>query len=132
MTLIPFKDFGRVLERAWCRETSSNPDRWNPDEPCKWQCDVTAMAVKAYFDAKLLREKGRFVDGVWRPHYFNELNGKRVDLAPFYSPEIVQTGASRELDSEHIKFMFANLNFARRYRILRENIAQVERIIYSF
>ena len=136
MTFKSLRDFESVLPQVWSRETSSNPDRWNPCEPSKWQCDVTSMAVRDCFErvypnVTLLREKGKFSDGLWRAHYFNMFFGERIDLAPFYSGEVVRTGRSRELCPGQIRLMFADLNFARRYRIFREALWEIEKKLYS-
>ncbi len=69
----------KILQKSWIKETSSDPEKWNKNNPSFGQCAVTALIVNDYFGGKL----------VWAPvkvgskeisYYFNKIDDKKVGL----------------------------------------------------
>jgi hypothetical protein len=61
-----------AIRESWSLRTSGN---WLPDNPARGQCNVTAMLVHELFGGEIL--KTPLPEG---DHYYNRLDGKRVDL----------------------------------------------------
>ncbi len=65
-----------LIQKAWCRETSVDPEKWTPDNPAYGQCAVTALVIQDLLGGDLLRGT---VNGV--SHYWNRLpDGTEIDL----------------------------------------------------
>lgn len=65
-----------TIQQAWCRETSSDPEKWTPENPALGQCAVTALVIQDLLGGILVRAK---VNGV--SHYWNSLpNGDKIDM----------------------------------------------------
>lgn len=60
------------LKQAWSLETSS---AWQPDNPARGQCSVTAIAVHDILGGDIL--KTRTPGGT---HFYNRVNGVKWDL----------------------------------------------------
>lgn len=66
----------RALRAAWARDTTADPDRWNPNNPAWGQCAVTALVVQDILGGQLLR-----CHGPCGSHYWNRLpDGTELDL----------------------------------------------------
>jgi hypothetical protein len=70
----------RLLQQAWCRETSQDPRRWTPRLPEYAQCGATALVVQDVVGGALLF--GRYVrDGEFLTHCWNVFDGAvEIDL----------------------------------------------------
>jgi len=64
-----------AITNAWCRETSSDPANWTPDNPAWGQCAVTALAVQDNCGGELLRSTVRGIS-----HYWNLLDEGKNEL----------------------------------------------------
>lgn len=73
MTLKFNESYARAaLENAWSLETAK---QWSSENPANGQCNVTAAVVYDLYGGEILRTR---YPTVW--HYYNRINGKRVDL----------------------------------------------------
>lgn len=61
-----------ALHDAWSLETAV---QWTRENPALGQCNVTAAVIHDLFGGEILRTR---LPGVW--HYYNCMNGKRVDF----------------------------------------------------
>jgi hypothetical protein len=110
-----------ALEAAWSRETTVNPANWSERNPAWGQCAVTALIVQDELGGELLRAT---VQGV--SHYWNlletgeELDFTRRQFSDF--PDDLK-GLARVREQ-----LLANDDTARRYRKLRDAVAQLEGI----
>ena len=66
------KHVREALENAWSLETAK---QWSSENPANGQCNVTAAVIHDLYGGEILRTR---YPTVW--HYYNRLNGKRVDL----------------------------------------------------
>ena len=73
-------DLYNQLLQAWGLDTSS---KWQASNPALGQCSVTALVVQDRLGGEILKTD---VNGSW--HFYNQLNGKRVDftMRQFDSP----------------------------------------------
>lgn len=62
----------KALEKAWSLETAK---QWSPENPANGQCNVTAAVIHDLYGGEILRTG---YPTVW--HYYNRINGQRVDL----------------------------------------------------
>ena len=74
-----------VIERSWSKETCQEPDKWTTENIAAGQCVPTALVVQDFLGGKIIRldlskSKNQTVAEV-RSHYFNEIDGKRVDFS---------------------------------------------------
>jgi hypothetical protein len=69
----------QILEKCWTKETSSDAAGWTPENPAFGQCAVTACIVNDYFGGKLVWAPVN-VNGKEVSHYFNNIDGKEIDL----------------------------------------------------
>jgi hypothetical protein len=104
-----------MLEQAWSRDSSADPERWTVDSPACGQCAVTALVVQDEFGGDLLRTT---VDGL--SHYWNRLpDGSEVDLTRQQFAEGATYGPTVVRDREYV------LSFpdtVRRYLLLRRRV----------
>lgn len=63
----------KALPRAWSLETAP---QWSRENPANGQCNVTAAVIFDLFGGEILRTQ---LTGVW--HYYNQINGERVDFS---------------------------------------------------
>lgn len=103
------------MHRAWCRETSADPEGWTPENPAWGQCAVTALVVQDELGGTLRRA---VVNGV--SHYWNLLpDGRHLDLTLWqfkrpltYDPDVF--GEERERE-----YVLSFPDTAKRYELLR-------------
>jgi hypothetical protein len=104
------------LSVAWCRDTSTEPNKWTNENPALGQCAVTALVVQDELGGELVRA---IVNGI--SHYWNRLeSGEEVDLTrrQFRDDVRVETEAvprSRE-------FVLSFPDTVTRYQLLRERL----------
>lgn len=76
----------RIFEKAWTRETSSDPD-WSPENPALGQCAVTACVVQDVIGGDIVWCDVALPGGKTVSHYFNRVNGQDVDLTRQQFPQ---------------------------------------------
>jgi len=69
----------KILQKSWIKKTSSDPERWNKDNPSLGQCAVTALIVNDYFGGKLVWAPVNVI-GKETSHYFNKIDDKKIGL----------------------------------------------------
>ncbi len=79
-----------ALENAWSIETAK---QWSKENPANGQCNVTAAVVQDLFGGEILRTP---YPSVW--HYYNRINGKRVDLT---DSQFIRPGARFEAPEQY-------------------------------
>lgn len=68
-----------ALEQSWSADTSSST-AWSEDNPAKGQCAVTACVVQDYLGGDILNSIATLPGGETVSHYFNVIDGSRIDL----------------------------------------------------
>ena len=74
-----------AIGRSWCKDTCNEPNKWSSENPAGGQCVSTALVAQDFFGGKILRldlsrsANKRIADV--RSHYFNEIDGKRIDFS---------------------------------------------------
>ena len=63
-----------VLKRSWSQDSIS--DAFDPANPCRNQCAVTALAVQKLFGGELLKTATK-----GGTHFYNRIDGRIWDLA---------------------------------------------------
>jgi len=72
------EDIEKILEKCWCKETSSDPDNWTEDNPSWGQCAITSLIVQDELGGELLRA---LLYDSKTSHYWNKLpSEEEVDL----------------------------------------------------
>lgn len=104
------------IQQAWCRETSSEYEKWSPENPALGQCAVTALVIQDLLGGVLVRGK---INGV--SHYWNWLpSGDKVDMT------ICQFGDNIAFDEFPIErsreYVLSFPDTKRRYELLKKRI----------
>jgi len=62
----------KILQKSWCKETSSDSDNWTEDNPAWGQCAITTVLIQEMFGGEILHS---FVysKGKDYSHYYNVL-----------------------------------------------------------
>jgi len=120
----------KILQKSWIKKTSSDPEKWNKDNPSWGQCAVTALIVNDYFGGKL----------VWAPvnvrgkeisHYFNKIDNKivgltrEIDLTKSQFPEgtIIPEGIDKTKGLPSTRdYVLSYPPTVKRYELLKERI----------
>lgn len=122
-----------AIERSWCADTSHEPDKWSSENPAGGQCVPTSLVVQDFFGGKIIRldlsksSSPRLAE--IRSHYFNEIDGKRIDFSAeqfgrHYS-EVQQLLQNPALVSERSREdLLKNANARGRYLLLRLAVAR--------
>ncbi|MDP3698862.1 MAG: hypothetical protein Q8R47_04700 [Nanoarchaeota archaeon] len=86
-----------ALPKCWAKETSSDPENWNHDNPAWGQCAVTALIVNDYLGGEIVWAEAKLPDGRGISHYFNNLDEKEIDLTRRQFPEgtIIPAGVEK-------------------------------------
>ncbi|RLJ05068.1 MAG: hypothetical protein DRP08_00015 [Candidatus Aenigmatarchaeota archaeon] len=117
---ITIEELGKVLEEAWCKETSSDPENWTPENPAYGQCAVTALVVQDYFGGKIVHADV-IVNGKSVSHYFNKINNEEIDFTrkQFPSEAIIPSGKVYKRTRDYI---LSYPDTIKRYEILKERV----------
>jgi hypothetical protein len=119
---VKFDRFVAVVRRAWGADTSVD-SAWDPQNPARGQCAVTALLVQDWLGGELVRA----VIGD-QSHYWNCVDGKVVDFTPHESTSSEFASldpTSIELRSRNYVLSFPDT--ARRYGILKSRVATILR-----
>ena len=81
------KKITKIIEDSWSSQTSRWSDTWNENDPSWGQCDVTALLVQDYLGGIILCQEVRGI-GFSAFHYWNEVNGKTIDIAAGQIPPL--------------------------------------------
>ncbi len=73
-----------ILNECWDKSTSSDPDKWTPENPAWGQCAVTSVIVQDYFGGEIVWAEVNIKDNpkYQKPisHYFNNIQEREIDL----------------------------------------------------
>jgi len=106
-----------AIQRSWSHDTSNEPDRWSSTEPARGQCAVTALVVQDILGGELRRAG----DGAGVSHYWNEVDGRSIDLTVSQFPLLPAWLAQSEPVERD--YVLAWPDTWRRYTILHRRIA---------
>lgn len=113
------------LLKSWGKDTSSDPDNWTKENPAWGQCAVTALIVNDYFGGKLLWANAALPDGRNISHYFNNIDGKEIDLARRQFPDgtAIPEGIDKMKTFSSTRDYVLSFEATRtRYEILKEKV----------
>ena len=98
MTGSKLSQLEEVLSKSWTKETSSDPENWNGDNPAYGQCAVTALIVNDYLGGEMVWAEAKLPDGKGISHYFNLIDEQEVDLTRRQFPEgtIIHGGVEKK------------------------------------
>lgn len=124
----PFNDLIQLLiEKSWCKETSSSPDHWTPENPALGQCAVTALLFQDLNGGAILKTDVRgFGSHYWNMMSYPENVTVDYDLTRGQFPdeikitEAMTVHRSDMLQSERAK----QFRTPERYRLLRKRFLQ--------
>jgi hypothetical protein len=93
-----------IIRKAWCRDTSDDPDDWKESDSARGQCGVTAMVIHELFGGVLLVSDVSRDGARVETHYWNRLaSGIEVDFTreqfrrgeKFGEPRVIDPDTSR-------------------------------------
>ncbi len=67
-------EFYHAVKHAWSAETITDP--FDPANPCRNQCAVTALAVQHHFGGDIVKSETK-----GGTHFYNHIDGRYWDLA---------------------------------------------------
>lgn len=96
--MVQLSHIEKALMQCWVKETSSDPERWTPDNPAWGQCAVSALMVNDYVGGEIVWAEAMLPDGRAISHYFNRINEAEVDLTRRQFPEgtIIPLGVEKK------------------------------------
>ncbi len=74
MTFADPIDFYHAVKKCWSQDSIA--DVFDPENPCRNQCAVTALALRHFFGGEII--KTRTKGGT---HFYNQIDGKYWDMA---------------------------------------------------
>jgi hypothetical protein len=127
MSTIPLNQAARdklfaALERAWSADTSVDPS-WDPQNPARGQCAVTAVVVQDWLGGDLARAVVGKVS-----HYWNRLGNEDVDLTQHQFSPAELAGIDRAgIEVRSRDYVLSFPATARRYRLLKARVDAILR-----
>jgi len=119
---IPIMLLRPALLKAWCRETSADPDGWSESNPAWGQCAVTELVVRDVVGGDLVWAEAQLPDGRRISHYWNRVQGQDIDLTreQFPTGTVVPEGGLRRADiTDTAAYVMSFPVTAERYRVVR-------------
>ena len=80
------------------------------------QCVVTALIVQDYFGGKILRTE---IDGERHSHYFNEIDGKTIDLT---AEQFGLAPEYKNVEERNREKLLSDRNTENRYKVLTNSV----------
>lgn len=98
MKIVELSKLEEALQKSWTKETSSDPENWTSQNPAWGQCAVTALIINDYLGGEIVWAEARLPEGRTISHYFNNIEGKEVDLTRIQFPEgtIIPLGVEKK------------------------------------
>jgi len=116
---LEIQQFWNALKKAWCRETSADPEGWAEDNPAHMQCHASSFVAQDILG-------GGVVWGMtdYGPHFWNILpGGLEID---FTSPQLPDDFVYPEPSLASRDFLddFGQMypEILRRYRLLKSRV----------
>jgi hypothetical protein len=103
-----------VVKRAWSEESCCSG--WTPDNPCRNQCSVTALAVEHHFGGEIVTTPTK-----GGTHFYNRIDGAYWDLAadqfdepiPYANHPSSREAALADSSAEKLAILLANIERVR-------------------
>ncbi|MBR9683401.1 hypothetical protein GOV03_02575 [Candidatus Woesearchaeota archaeon] len=114
-----------AIENSWCKETSSDPENWNLDNPAWGQCAVTACVINDYLGGKIVWAEALLPDGKKISHYFNFLIGNELDLTRQQFPKgtVILPGIEKKKEFASTREYVLSFEVTQnRYELLKESV----------
>lgn len=103
-------DLYHVVKKSWGPD--SIPDPFDPANPCRNQCAVTALAVRHYFGGDIFKTATK-----GGTHFYNRIDGRFWDLAtdqfdepiPYDNTQTSPEEAHEHASPAHLAALIANI-----------------------
>lgn len=103
-------EFYHIVKKCWSADTIGN--EFDPSNPCRNQCAVTALAVQKYFGGDIVKTATK-----GGTHFYNLLDGKYWDLAadqfdepiPYDNSLTNADEAYEHATPEHLEVLIGNI-----------------------
>ncbi|WP_395395466.1 hypothetical protein WBP07_08405 [Novosphingobium sp. BL-8A] len=110
MTFATPIDLYHVVKKSWGPD--SIPDPFDPSNPCRNQCAVTALAVQHYFGGDIFKTATK-----GGTHFYNQVDGRFWDLAtdqfdepiPYDNTLTSKEEAHEHASAAHLAALIANI-----------------------
>ncbi|VVB79387.1 Uncharacterised protein [uncultured archaeon] len=76
-----------LLQKAWCKESSSDPEKWSDSNPAYGQCAVSSIVAQDYLGGDIVWCEAVLPSGEKVSHYFNLIDGKEKDFTRSQFPD---------------------------------------------
>jgi len=115
----------KILEKAWSKETSIDPEKWTKENPSWGQCVPTSLVAQDYLGGEIVWALAKLPDGSDMSYYFNKINGKEIDLTRKQFPAGTQIAEGIERKKNYPStrdYLMSNEEVVNRYLRLNQNI----------
>ena len=117
-----------VLRNSWTRESSSDPEIWNSDNPAWGQCAVTALIVNDYLGGEIVWANAILPDGREISPYFNKIEGIEKDYTKVQFP----AGTTIPLGIPKTKEFLSTREYILSYPITQQRYELLEKKVRRF
>lgn len=127
MTEYELSGLEEVIGKSWSRETSSDPEKWNPENPAWGQCAVTALVINDYLGGEMVWAEAKLPDGRGISHYFNLIDGQEVDVTRKQFPEgtVIPSGIEKKKPFASTReYVLSFPVTQQRYLLLKQQVEQ--------
>ena len=127
MTDYELSGLEEAIRRSWSRETTSDPERWNPENPAWGQCAVTALVINDYLGGEMVWAEATLPEGRTISHYFNLVDGKEVDVTREQFPKgtVIPTGVEKKKQYASTReYVLSFPATQQRYEILKKKVTE--------
>ena len=127
MTDYKLSGLEEAIRKSWSRETSSDPEKWNPENPAWGQCAVTALVINDYLGGEMVWAEAKLPDGRGISHYFNLIDEREVDLTRNQFPEgtVIPPGVEKKKQYASTKDYVLSFPITRqRYLLLKQRVEE--------
>lgn len=106
------------LSKSWTRDTAMNPQGWEPSNPSKDQCAVTAAFLWERFGIPVVRGQAFLADGSTDSHYWNQ----GIDLTRHQFSDDARFEVRDGPQGEDVyAYLLTNPDLVKRLELLRAN-----------
>lgn len=118
----------KALQKAWCKETSSDPANWTAKNPAWGQCAISALLINDYFGGKIVFAEALLPNGTKISHYFNFINEMEIDITREQFPPgtIIPTGVDKTKGFSTTRdYVLSYLPTKERYMLLKDKLQKL-------
>jgi hypothetical protein len=111
------------IQNAWTYETSADGANWTKNHASYGQCAVTSLLVQRIAGGFIQRSDAILPSGEALSHWYNVVDGRKLDLTAAQFPDGTTFRAKGDLMSEPdaVAYAFKNESTESRFHILLEN-----------